>query len=247
MPKTYLEPEFAEPFTQWQAKPTPETTTVLLNSVKPVIDKSVTAFAGSGASPLLRSRARQIALKAFKTYDPMQARLSTHLANHLRGLNRVSRQQNQILAIPERMSMDAGMLHQKEIEIEDTLGRPPSSSELADATGLSLRRIAKLRQMRAPVAEGTIMAATTGPESAGILPAVQSSGSTGSNALADLIYDDLDGPNQVILEHSLGLHGKPVMANKDIARKLGVSPGAISQRKALIQRRMDELADTGMF
>jgi hypothetical protein len=63
----------------------------------------------------------------------------------------------------------------------------------------------------------------------------------------EFVYHDLDPIDQVILEHSLGLHGKQVLPNQDIARKLKLSPGAISQRKVRIQDQLNALPQTGMF
>jgi len=49
------------------------------------------------------------------------------------------------------------------------------------------------------------------------------------------------------MEHTLGMHGKRVLSNQDVARKLKLSPGAISQRKARIQSKMDLAEDLKVF
>jgi DNA-binding NarL/FixJ family response regulator len=51
----------------------------------------------------------------------------------------------------------------------------------------------------------------------------------------------------VILEHALGLHGKPVLQNQQIAKKLRLSPGAVSQRKAKIQAKLNLQDDLHVF
>jgi DNA-binding NarL/FixJ family response regulator len=48
------------------------------------------------------------------------------------------------------------------------------------------------------------------------------------------------------MEHTLGMNNKKVLSNQEIARKLGLSPGAISQRKARIQQLLDRREDLGI-
>jgi len=50
----------------------------------------------------------------------------------------------------------------------------------------------------------------------------------------------------VILEHRLGLRGKPVLSPGDLARKLNLSPARISQRSERLARQMEELRDAGL-
>lgn len=45
----------------------------------------------------------------------------------------------------------------------------------------------------------------------------------------------------------MGLHGKPILQNQAIAAKLGISPGAVSQRKARIQAKLDMREELGVF
>jgi DNA-directed RNA polymerase specialized sigma subunit len=246
--KSLLEEHFTEPFSQWQKSPSPESTSALLKAVSPVLDKGVAAYAGPNPSPNTRSRARRIALQALKSYDPSQAKLATHLTNHLQGLRRVMRQEQQVLSVPERMSMDAGHITQRTAELSDRLGREPSMVELADATGLSVRRLQRIQQMQSPIAEGTMEAATMDAESGPMTPATRSpSTEQHIHPSVELVYHDVDPVGQKILEGSLGLFGKPVLSNQDLARRLRLSPGAISQRKALLQQKLDEAQDFNLF
>jgi DNA-directed RNA polymerase specialized sigma subunit len=235
-PESRLEPEFEAPFQAWKRRPNPHTASTLLKSVQPVIDKAIAAHVGQ-SSPLLRSRGRQIALKALGTYDPYQSKLQTHLISQLQGLKRVNRQQTQVIHVPERVALEQGHMAEMENELRDELGRDPTTAELSDRSGMSLKRIAKLRQFQQPMAEGFFSQHAHGDDEPN-LPAVQ--GEANPNLWAEMVYDDLDPTNQSILEHSLGLHGRPVLSNMDIAKKLQLTPGAISQRRAVIQRRLDQ-------
>lgn len=228
-----LEPEFAPHFHAWKAKPSPQTAGTLLREVHPVLHKAISAHVGKG-DPLLTSRARRIALDAFTTYDPSRAKLATHLTNQLQGLKRQARQQRQIISLPERVALDRSHLQRQHEELSDRLGREPSLVELADHTGLSVSRIKHVQRFRPPVAEGML---DRGEESEGFAPAVLS---PASQSWLHFVYHDAHPTDQKILEWSLGLHGVRRLSNQEIARRLRLSPGAVSQRKKQLQRRLDE-------
>jgi len=57
----------------------------------------------------------------------------------------------------------------------------------------------------------------------------------------------MDATNQKIMEWTFGLYGSPQLSNQAIAQRLKLSPGAISQRKANIQRILDQEQDLSVF
>jgi DNA-directed RNA polymerase specialized sigma subunit len=233
-----LEPNYTEQFNAWQLKPTKSTMGSLLKQVQPSIDKGISAHVGNAnANPMLRSRARKIAVQAIRSYKPQTSKLETHIINQLQGLKRISRQQQQIVKVPERISLESNMLQRASDELEDEHGREPTASELADRTGLSMRRLKRIRSYHVPMAEGAFASGTE--ESEGFLPAVENSAS--EDAWVELIYDDMDTTNKKIMEWTIGMHGHKKMSNQNIARKLGVSPGAVSQRKAQIQKQLSQI------
>ena len=230
-----LEPEWQSDFDLWKRNPNPYHAGRLLKQVDPVIDKAIKTHVGQ-SNPIIRSRARRLALQSFDSYDPSKAKLGTHLMSQLQGLKRISRQQQQILHVPERVALGQAQLKTVSDELLDELGREPSVAELADRSGMSLRQIAKLRKYRQPVASG-VFAPLSEMDDARFDPAVQQ---PESDTWLEFVYDDLDPTGQKILEWTLGLHGAPQLSNQEIAKKLRLTPGAISQRKAHIQSLMDE-------
>lgn len=229
--------QLAKTYALWQRNPDPHNSSQILSQLQPTIDKAIMAHVGQ-TNPLLRSRARRLTLGALSNYDPSRGtKLETHVINHLRSLKRISRQQSQIIHVPERISLEQAHLHNHERELADELGREPTAYELADRTGLSLRRIAKIRQTHAPMSEGFFTAQGEAEGSEDFSPAVESAP---TQSWPEMVYDGLDPHNQKILEWTLGLHGQPRLRNQQIAAKLGLSPGAISQRKAFIQQQLDQ-------
>lgn len=236
-PDVMLEPQYKDAYELWKRNPSPHTTGQLLKTISPEIDRGILAHVGS-SNPLIRSRAKLLTLRAFSSYDPKQAKLGTHIVNHLQGLKRVARQQAQILPVPERVALDSSHIERARTDLEDRLGREASMQELSDYTGLSIRRITHVQKFRKPVAEGTVAALAMSEEGGGSAgPAVAQSP---TNAWLEMVYMDQDGVNQKIMEWTLGLHGQPVLPNNEIARRLRISQGAVSQRKARIQDTLNQ-------
>lgn len=236
----YLEEEFKVPYAAWKAAPTPESNRAMLKTLEPLIQKGVTTFTGQ-TNPLLTSQARRLTLEGLRSYDPTRSRLQTHLYNQYKGLRRISRQQSQVISVPERVLFDQQRLRGYEQELTDQLGRAPSDRELADHSGFSMKRISHVRRYQAGIPEGSLESAAQG-----LTPQVRPSNQPQETWL-QMVYDDLQPMDQKIMELSLGLHGRTALSNQEIARKLGRSPGAISQRKARIQQLLDQEQDLSPF
>ncbi len=241
---SFLEPDFEPDFNTWKVDSNPHNTTKLLTRLQPTIDRAISAHVGK-PDPILRSRARQITLNAVKSYDPMKAKLSTHLFNQLQGLKRIYRKQTQIIPIPERVSLAQGQLISAEAELLEQLGREATTSELADYTGLSLKRLKQIRTAPSnAMPEGYYEGLGDEEGGGGFSPEVEG-GPT--RAYIELVHGDLDKANQFIMEATLGMYGRAKLSNQQIAMKLGLTPGAVSQRKAMIQRLIDEQQASGIF
>lgn len=223
-------------YQEWQAAGgTPEANAKFLTAVEPVLRSAASTYAGDDG-PLALSRARLIALDALPRYDPAKAGLGTYLHSHLKGLRRVSRQQSRPVAAAERVAFGRARSQQIEDELEHELGRPASAAEVAAKMGVSVDRLAEYAATRPGVSEGAFEDDIGG---AAIHPSQQ--------AWVDLVYGDLGARDQVIMDYSLGLHGRPRLSNAALALKLGVTPGAVSQRKAKLQAMLDESSDLSPF
>jgi DNA-directed RNA polymerase specialized sigma subunit len=227
-----------EEFHAWKQNPTPQTRTALLKKMSPVIDSAMTSYGMGNAGSILRSRAKLITLQAMGSYDPQRGKLRTHLLSHLRGLQRLSGQQQQIISLPERVAIERSQLVETEDRLRDALGRDPSDAEIADSTGISFKRLGYLRQAKPPTAEGTL----TRTDDEGNLRSPNSTpvGERQFDAWANFIYHDLSPADQLVMDYSLGRNGAPRLPLTEIARRMGVTSGAVSQRAARIQTLLDE-------
>lgn len=238
-----LESEYQPAFTAWKEAPSPKTMGALLTAVNPAINRAISAHVGD-PNPILTGHARLMAADALKRYDPTQTGLNTFLVHQLHGLKRVSRKSQNIIPVPERVALQRSHLAQATIELSDKLGRQPSTAELADHLGLSTRRIEHIRKFHNPVPEGLFDNMTTADGEHGYSPAVKS---VANPNVLELVYGDLSPQDQQIMEWSLGLHGQRRRQNQQIATALRLTPGAISQRKAAIQAKLDEMAELMPF
>jgi hypothetical protein len=235
---TDLEPEFEEAYGLWKKKPGPESNAAMLAALKPTIAGAIKTHVGE-SNPLIESRARKLVLDTLPGYSPSRGRLGAYVYGQLQGLKRINRQQTSVLKTPERVMQDSYFLSNAEKELEHELGRPPTTDELADKTGLSYKRMASVRKFYAPVSEGQMVDAETGES--GFSGAVRNPWQKRRHSTwTQMVYDDLDPYHQAIMEHTLGMHGRRPLSNIEIAQKLKRSPGAISQAKARIQALLDQ-------
>ncbi len=236
-----LEPEYRDVFSAWKATPTPATSGALLKAVQPVLDSAVKTYATSAPGPLLMGRARRLALDSMPAYDPTRAGLKTHLTGQLRGLRRIHANQSHVISIPEMLKIDSGRVQQARTTLADELGRDPTDIELADHTGFSMKRLKRINQVDFGVPEGLLgRDPETGEASS---PGVRDN----NDAWVDFIYRSLPPRDQLLMEHSYGLNGRKVLSGQDLADKLGVTPAAVSQRKAKIQKYIDDRAAFGVL
>jgi DNA-directed RNA polymerase specialized sigma subunit len=242
-----LENQHRDAYLAYRSGPTPATTGGFLKSIEPLVRLGMRTY-GGGESPLVYSRARQIALKAMPSYDPTRASLKTHLLSHMRGLQRYTNNLESTLSVPEQVALDHQRVYRAQQELEDELGRAPSDQELSDYAKLSPKRLNYVRSYRPAVAEGQMQSlfhdGVSGEQDL-FDPAVERLGASHEHAM--FLYHDLDPHDQIILERSLGLNGHRPMSRKDIARHLKLSSSAVTQRAQRIQEQLDRVSGAGLF
>lgn len=209
---------------------TPESADAYLTAINPWIDSAVRTYGGKDSHPVLKTEAKLLALNAAPNFKPdAGVKLRTYLMSHWQGLRRKSPRLDIPVSVPERIGIDASRIRRHVEDLESDLGRPPSDYELADRTGLSMDRIAKARN--------------AGRIRVGADPADdvrEGLSDKFKNAWMNFIHSDLSGPDQLILEHTVGLNNKEKLSTTQLADMLKVTPGAISQRREKIQKMLDE-------
>ena len=225
-------------FDAWRRDRRPETLRPLLTAAEPVLRSALQSFAGG--DPSLSGRARVLAAKAFESYDPSRgANLRTWLMHSLRPLGRYAQARRQTVRVPEKSSVDLWRLGEETRKFRDETGREPSDLELADRTGLAVRRILKLRRFGSgEMSESSVTRTNEDGEQEIWHPGVGRA--SPQDVWLEYVHHDLPAIDQKILEWRTGLFGKEVLPNQEIASRLGLSPGRVSQRAARIQARIRE-------
>lgn len=233
---------YDDAYANWLQDRSPANMSKLLDTFAPTINSEIMRYEGS--KPLLRSKARVLAIKAIKSYNPAAgAKLQSWVVTNLRPLARYGQQQRDV-KIPEVALRQAAEVNRVAKELADDLDRDPTDEEIADEIGISPKRVANVRKMAiASVPSGRMdeMAGEDGDTS--IAPAVSE-----VNPLPfaqQAVYMSLDGTDKAIFDYLTGSNGKKQMSAKAIALMLGISPAAVSQHAGRIGQQISEVANYG--
>lgn len=225
------------PYTVWKADPTTDNLAAVLDSLRPTIAAAVASYGGAG-NPQIMSKARVVAAKAIKSYNPEAGTgLPTWVSSQLRQLTRDIRKSGNDLSVAEGIQLDGYRLFQAENEFQDEHGREPTLTELADMTHLSPRRIKNIRQKLKAVVMDTAATSENGDQ----LAATMETDFT-KDAL-DYIYHEADTTDKKLLEYMTGYGGEDILDNKAIMAKLKLTPVQLSRRKARLALKVNNIVN----
>jgi DNA-directed RNA polymerase specialized sigma subunit len=203
----------------------------LLKELQPTIDSALRRYAGDDKAYL--TQARMLALDAVKTYDPnKKAALSSHVFTNLQRLQRITAQRGNLVHVPENAALQRRVVDRAKNAYEMDNGVEPTVEELADMTGLSQDRIHKLSQYVGVTSESM----TTDDKG----DSLYSKESKALELYDRYIYDDLDRIDKKIYEWSTGYGGAPIIDRASMAKKLGISQAAVSQRATKISNKFNQ-------
>jgi DNA-directed RNA polymerase specialized sigma subunit len=145
-PKNRLEPQYAAAYTAWRDGKDDRSREDLLKAITPAIDRAVSGIHGADPN-YMKLQGKLLAMQAMDRYNPEQSALETYLTHQLMPLRRTARQQMNVLGIPDRLLMASQQLESTETELQDELGRMPTTRELSDKLSISPKQIARMRRM----------------------------------------------------------------------------------------------------
>ncbi len=200
----------------------------LLVSLEPLLYKEVNKYSGS---PLPRTtietEARILALNAFKSYDPNKAQLNTHVTNHLKHLQRYVLTYQNVGKIPEHRGIAISKFQNIRDNMNESLGREPTSVELADALQWST---AEVERMQVELRRDLSIGAKKEDEDAGGFFDYTFSTTDPLKEAIQFVYFDASKEDKKILEYTFGIGGTVITAPKEIAQKLNRTENFIKQR-----------------
>lgn len=201
----------------------------IIVKLRKVIETGVRTF--GGGNPLLYPRARILVKEAIESYDPTKAPLKSHIMLNLQRLYRLNPQSTNIIKASEGDLILFKQIQDVEKEFQDTFGRPPSTQEIADRLGKSVRAIEQARTRLGAVNENAFQ---------GNIGAVSISGTNELGAKEklwiDAVYKGLSGVDQYIADCRYGLHGQKKKTLQEIARDLGMPLSTVANRAKKIEQ-----------
>ncbi len=214
----------------WKSDSNKQTLTPLMSAINPVIQKEVSRWAtGSVSRPVLNIEAKKIALKAFETYDPKSAKLSTHVTNQLKGLSRIVYTHSNAARMPEHQTLKIGSYLNAKNELEEDLGREPTAQELSSSLKWSMKEVDRFRN---ELRSGLSTSKPTPPGFETYNP---------DEAFIDFVYNDLHDQDKLVFEHTTGYGGNKILSAKTLMAKTGMTQGQISHSKRRITKMVLEM------
>lgn len=228
-------------YAAWAADRTPENMTKLLDTFSNTINSEITRFEGS--RPLLRSRARALAVRAVKTYNPASgAKLQSWVVTNLQPLARYGQRQRDVRS-PEVALRQAAEIDRVTRELRDDLGRTPTDDEIADEIGISPKRVAYARSRAvASVSSGALDEVTmSNGDEGSVAPGVSQTDPV--PFATEAVYMSLSPEDRSIFDAVTGSHGARQVPASAVAARLGMSPSSVSARASRIAGMIAEVAD----
>lgn len=226
----------ADAYATWAADPTPENMKAVLDDLDPAINSEIQRF--SGPKPLLRSRARALAVKAVRSYNPASgAQLRSWVVTQLQPLSRYNNSLKPVYAPEDAARKSYAVARARDVFIDEN-GRDPTDKELADAVGISVSRLHKVQKMT-PATVNEPDKADADAETS------QEFAIYNSNPVQDAsaaVYSGLSDRDKRIFDMRTGSHGVGEASGRDIASLLKVSPAYVTQRSNAIANLIRDTA-----
>ena len=228
------EPDVESRIKAWQKEP--EDKTVLqgiLKEVEPTVNNILTSYA-PGKQDALKIKAMSMTTDALKKFDPTkQVPIKNYLFQQLQPLRREYGKRLHTLKVPESRILDRNRLQKAEVALVEKMQRDPTVEELADATGISVKRIEKARRAGMPVPESRV------ETEKGDIPLSEQRDPL--EIWTDFVYHDLDSRDKKIFEWASGYRGTKQIPKIEIAKQLRISPSTVSQRISQITAKLQEM------
>lgn len=218
-------------YKSFSKSPTEDVKKDVMQYLTPTITSAIKSYAQGDTT--LKMRANILAMKAFGDYNlDSKAAPKTYVYNRLKKLIRYKSNRDETLHVPERSRLLAQKVTNFTDSFENSHDRPPSELELTDGLGVSLSDLKRSRTYGKELSEGF----TEGDQGEVLGVQVKSD----IDMIKDYIYYDLDNVNRKIFEWNTGYNGVKTIPKQQQAKRLKISPAAISSRIATIQKRLED-------
>lgn len=203
----------------------------LLQSLSGAIGTAVNSYRGAPLpQPALEMEAKRQAVQAIQEWDKSKGMsLASYVTTMVkqRLYRYVSTYQN-VARIPEGQVLKIGPLREAMTDLTAKFGREPTTHELADHMKLPVKHVVRLRKnLRKDLLE-----------EGGGMDNIEAYETEVGFERAMLAYYQLTDMEKHVFDYSLGAHGQPKLSPGEIATKLKISNGRVSQLKTSIANKL---------
>lgn len=206
--------------------------TDLLGNLQGAIMTAVNTYSSAPLPKVtMELQAKQFAVEAMRDFDPSRGvPLASYVITAVKNkLYRYVGTYQNVARIPEHQIRQIGPLNEANAELTSRFGREPTVIELSDHMGVTPDHVTDLRRlMRKDLTE----------EGGGGVDQFEAFEHDPDFERASMAYYSLSVPEKQVYDFSLGAHGQPRLANNDIASRMGVSAGRISQLKKSLAEKL---------
>ena len=204
----------------------------LLTTLNGPIMTAVNAFQGAPMpKATMELEGKRHAVEALKNFD---ASYGVSIANYVTStvkqkLYRYVGTYQNVARIPEYKIQQIGPLREATADLTSKYGREPTTHELADHMGVTPGHITDLRRLlRKDLTE----------EGGGGVEQLEAFEHDPDYERAMMAYYSMSQIEKQVFDYSLGAHGQRQLSNNDIAAKLKLSAGRVSQLKKAIAEKI---------
>jgi len=200
----------------------PEKFQPLLDSFQSLIGKRVRMFQQRTPLPpaAVEAEFNHQFLRALRRYDPGRGtQLSTFVHHYMRSGQRFVNKYQNVGRIPETRSYDIGKFKTAQFELDQQLGREPSTSEMADRLGWNQDEVGR---MQAELSHADLPTSGFKDDPTSIIPSKD-------REMLEFLRFELTPDELTVYEHLLGTGGKKAMSATQIAKKVGWSDSKVSR------------------
>lgn len=224
----------SEAYEEYRQRPDSQNLNRVLTALDSTISKGLQRYAGG--EPNLRIRARIEAAKAVKSFKPDKgkAQLTSWVYTHLQRLQRVRGDRSAAVRLPEAIRTRALSLKTMRDELTERLGHEPDLQTLSEQSGFSMPKIKE-----ALGAYREISASGLETEKGDSLATMEER-TVDDDPRLDYIYYDQDPVGRKVMEWRMGYGGVKKLSGNEVAKRLGVTPAAVSSRLATVEKQLTD-------
>lgn len=184
--------------------------------------------------PVVEAKLKRYAVQAFDTYKPDKGvALSTHVMNYFQKLNRDNYNNQHVIRLPENIAIGYGRYNTALTSLTETLGRDPTTQELAEHLGWSIDATARAKkkyhkelvESKQPFDPGFIENDT-------------------SASVIRFVYYSMTDDEKYLFEHKTGYLGNKILPMATIRTKLKMTPYQFNVLQVNLAKKLQQATYT---